>query len=94
MLDSANYFYPALEFSMNTADSHFLMKLSQICKRMDTPKNRRRGQWLLGSFVVLVLLGFFVLPPNGSRIMLNVNFEYLAKKGFDSWQATKKFWQR
>lgn len=70
MLDSANYFYPALEFSMNTADSHFLMKLSQICKRMDTPKNRRRGQWLLGSFVVLVLLGFFVLPPILKNILL------------------------
>lgn len=61
MLDSADYFLP--KTSMNTGSSHSSSRLLQLRERVDTPKNRYWAKWLLGSFAVLILLGFFVLPP-------------------------------
>lgn len=44
--------------------------MSQLCGAVDSPRNRQLGKWFAGSFLVLVLLGFFVVPPVLKSVLL------------------------
>ncbi len=56
---------------MTAVRSPVLNKIARWRGRFDTPPNRRRGKWLVGSLLAFVLFGFFAAPPLLKSLLLD-----------------------